>query len=516
MNKLALFNHLSIQALYNIFPSLGCTDPIVHFCMGIGCFILKLNSVSGAVRLQDGQKVESDEVDGSNDVEDDSTDVNEARPLKLTQLNNDCLVHIMKFLNLKQLLDVVDANKELKTAAESVFKKRYREKEFFFRGGIKHRTYFPKNCKIQHIDHPRTSYQLLRSFGHLIPKMEILNPFVLTYVNEYCCDSVKSISFIDMFQIDYDTFEKPFINAEKVEFWDCHLQVYSIWEKLFSSRFNKFFPKISTLTLYKNLTLDLVEVHFAHLDQLNILATIDVMTKIIRLNPQMRRLVVNAEDQKPFRIKKCLSDASKYLKLLEHLEIERLSIGPYDFGKDDVFYFACLKELKIDCVNNATRKIPILSHCLKEFSCKFPGDQLDKFVIAYLKANPFITKLSLECNGTGIEMEENVMEIIEALPLVEEIHFSKFNVSTNDVFRFLENCHSLQKFCCQMACRHLDNIDHKDCHLDLNHLNDKLPIGWEALNEKQSERCFVTIEKWYPCTKREPVYRRLTILGQTD
>lgn len=51
-----------------------------------------------------------------------------SEPLKLTTINDDCKEAIFKFLNLIDLLNIAETNKQLNTAVCAVFKRKYGNK----------------------------------------------------------------------------------------------------------------------------------------------------------------------------------------------------------------------------------------------------------------------------------------------------------------------------------------------------------------------------------------------------
>lgn len=166
--------------------------------------------------------------------------------------------------------------------------------------------------------------------------------------------------------------------------------------------------------------------------------------KMLRLNPQIRCLYLGS-----FYCIPLLRVASQHLQFLEHLHLSFLDDYYEKFG-EDVVNFPCVKELKIIYFGQSSTKIPILASCLKEFSFDF-------------HKHPSITKLNLTSTRHLLTINKiYLMDIIKALPLMEEIDISLLKITVNDAIQFVLNCKSLKKLCFKT-----------DYNVDLNHLKEK-------------------------------------------
>lgn len=130
---------------------------------------------------------------------------------KITDVNIACIEHILKYLNLSDLLNASDSNKHLKDAAELVFAVKFSGKT-----AIIHELLPSLNQVLQvqwnsiNVEGLKPCLQLLRCFGHLISELMIIHGSyfqnaqhidrfslnlrrVISYVKEYCVGSLTGI-----------------------------------------------------------------------------------------------------------------------------------------------------------------------------------------------------------------------------------------------------------------------------------------------------------------------------------
>lgn len=201
------------------------------------------------------------------------------------------------------------------------------------------------------------------------------------------------------------------------------------------------------------------------------------------LNPQLRCLILGSRHDPA--ILRC---ASQHIEVLEYLSIDTYTGNLKKFG-DEVFHFACLKELKMSCMidyMDHIKNIPISSDCLKEFSFHFKfreGSYKEDILIHFLKKHPTITKLNLTCDPkkTVITDIESLIGIIKALPSIEEIVITMVTISVNDAIQFVKNCKSLKKLCFRV-----------DENADIDYLKTSLEVKWQAKITKLND---ITIVK---------------------
>lgn len=332
---------------------------------------------------------------------------------KLTDLNDDCLERIFLYLSLYDLLNIVDTNKHLKTAAELAFTENFgREKKFIWHDhwvGVCVEICINETKQLKLLPKP---FRLLRCFGHLISKQEInksckLNAYkLLKYVNKYCSESTTEI-LIRHKRFFYEN--KPYPNAETVRLEYCFLKENGTRFRT-NVRLNELFPNV------RNLSIDCcdfkrkcIAVHFPQLNQLEIVDPPgwnfksafesvfisrkkayhnNTYVKMLHLNPQLRSLTLGRD-----YIATLLRVASQQLQLLEHLEL--YTTGFQEFG-EGVVNFPYLKELKITYFSCfGPRKIPISASNLRTFEfCSSAEFNVD-ILLDFLHNHPTLTKFKL-------------------------------------------------------------------------------------------------------------------------
>lgn len=307
------------------------------------------------------------------------------------------------------------------------------------------RTFKFRFNEIEEIGSPNP-FQLLRCFGHLISKQEIDTDKlfnVLKYVNEYCCESTTEITLCH--QRNLYCMKKPFANVETVSLKWCKMKKkFQILNT--TVRLNKLFPNVCKLSVIaSNIRRDCIAVHYPKLIQLDFVGhrreryhvsdTI-TYTKMLRLNPQLRRLFFfGANTVELVRF------ASQHLQFLEHLHI---LVCNFDAFGEEVVNFPCLKELILR-VFHSSKKIPFSASCLSEFefSCAYGCDMDD--LLQFLHNHPSITKFKL----TGSLKDEQLFPvgIMQALPSAEEIEISALKIPVDDAVRIMEDNQLLRKLC---------------------------------------------------------------------
>lgn len=402
------------------------------------------------------------------------------RTKKLTDLNDDCLEHIFLYLSLEDLLNIVYENKikRLIPAAESAFKRNLLRRGLVSLGrstvGI-----CLNDTEEEFMIHP---YRFLRGFGHLVLKLQTYRVNTLKYVNKYCSELTEIE--LKLFNNFYLIKMKTFPNVETVKLTYCFL--YSKFEQFFASvRLNEIFPNVRNLSIRcSNLKPKYIAMHFSHLNQLKlnlsymerVVYRADTYVKLLRMNPQLRCLSLNTQ----FNVL-LLRAASQYLQFLEQLHF---SFVDQIFRKcgDEVLHFPHLKELKISCYGSNTTKIPILANSLSAFLFVFCDSILDMdSLLEFLHRHQHITNLNLILGrhyqwNMQTTNTKYLLDIIRALPSMEEIDISLLTISVDDAIRFVDGCKSLKKLCFKTY----QNVD-------LAGLEARLRVEWQLLSVRFSK-----------------------------
>lgn len=126
-------------------------------------------------------------------------DENGPQPMKITGLNDDCLVKIFKDLDLESLFNVAVANQWLRPAARHVYKRRFGGNRVDIIGDGYSSTPL-ENCKsIISVAGLKMCLQYLRCFGPSIIDLvvryaewnDVRCEHIHFYINKYCTESLK-------------------------------------------------------------------------------------------------------------------------------------------------------------------------------------------------------------------------------------------------------------------------------------------------------------------------------------
>lgn len=407
-----------------------------------------------------------------------------ATKTNLMGMNVECLEHILSYLSIEDLLNIVHAYKQLRPLAELVFARNFgREKlAIWKKSGLAIRINETEEVQISN------PHRLLLCFGHLISKQKIKTQNGLKYVIRYCRKSTTEITFQDLRYFPHNM--KPFPNVEKV-FFDDTIVKTRYYHKV--NLINKFFPNLRTLSFVSGkIKPEQIEVHFAHLNQLvlgssNLAFKVDPHLNMIRLNPQMHSLTLRCYHKAIF-----IRFASQHLEFLEYLHIHPWGASCVEKNGGEI-KFANLKQLKITTFCNIkSPNILITSDCLKEFSFGYIISHIDEInvdnIINFLKNHRFITKLNLTSINEKMQTinTESLIKSLIALPLIEEIDITVTTISVNVAIQLVENCKSLNKLCFRV-----------DENADFDYVRTSFGEKWQIKIKKcnRTERSDITIVK---------------------
>lgn len=313
-------------------------------------------------------------------------------------------------------------------------------------------------------------------------EVQICRVNTLKYVNEYCSEltEIELRLHHDFYLIKMKTFP----NVETVKLNFCFL--YTKFERFFASvRLNEMFPNVRNLSIeHSNLKPKYIAMHFPHLNRLHLklsfteyyaLTTLraDTYVKLLRLNPQLRCWSLVTQ----FNVL-LLRAASQYLQFLEQLHFSFVDEKFRKCGKE-VLNFPNLKELKISCCGSNSINIPILANSLSEFSLVFYHSILDMDrLLEFLHRHQHITNLKLILDSDyqwnmQTTNKKYLVDIIRALPSIEEIDITLLTISVDDAIRFVDGCKSLKKLCFKTY-----------YYVDLAGLEPKLGWNWHLVSAR--------------------------------
>lgn len=233
--------------------------------------------------------------------------------LKITDVNNDCLENIFDRLSIDDLLNVADANKWLRVAAASVYRRKYGRKEVT-QGelNLNHPGSIRAFNKVN-ISGLKTCLRFVRCFGHNISHLRIdylrssrkEYTYLDRYVNEYCAEALIQIIYIQKSTILMDIPGKLFTNVQNL-----FITKSNVANRL--AEILGWFPNLIHLVLNSNrIDGDSIGECFPRLTGLVICANFGRKTFInhenivhaVRLNPQLRVIAIrdtSNDDRYPF------------------------------------------------------------------------------------------------------------------------------------------------------------------------------------------------------------------------
>lgn len=200
---------------------------------------------------------------------------------KITSLNDNCLERIFDYLELKDLLNVADSNKRLKSVADMVFALKFSERELNFIDytPILGSNFITSPAEI-HVGDVKSSLQLLRCFGHSISRIainrnesKINHPKdcanvafsrILLYVNEFCSESLTKINIQGGASCRIDRLENAFVKVETVHICNCEISN--------EVQLSALFPQVRRMYLYGIQITDWKSIggNFSRLDDLKV------------------------------------------------------------------------------------------------------------------------------------------------------------------------------------------------------------------------------------------------------
>lgn len=231
-------------------------------------------------------------------------------PISIFDLDDDCLANSFERLDLRSLFNVAVANEWLRSAACDVYRRRFGMKKvcmnindhFYsltcgpYEGGDEIKVHGFKKC-----------LQFVRCLGSSIGSLGIWYKgwtnkqcqHIDEYINQYCADSLVRIEFVGKPNISVRCFEKPFVNVQKLDIFDCDLD-----NQLPS--FPRCFPNTRALEL-NNVHIDerYVETPFRNLHELRIDINKDGLRRfknkevanLLRKCPQLECLHIRVYDR---------------------------------------------------------------------------------------------------------------------------------------------------------------------------------------------------------------------------
>lgn len=375
---------------------------------------------------------------------------------KLTDVNDDCLERVFKYLSLEDLLNVAETSKQLKTAVDRAFIFLFKDIDF----RIDFVVYSFDMTDYVHISKIRDAFRSLRLFGNLISNLSLglckydIYKYVFPYVSTYCTDSLRKIE-IDGVENDFTIYlKRPLLNVETLYFRRC--------PTLNANGLRKYFPNAVWATFYLCKLISPEGVHFPHLQKVYS-ENVENISTLLEANVQLRDL----------RLQKCeMRNGWTFLERLENVEILIMyDILSSDLNIDGMIHLKNLRKLDIKFNSNVesfykwnyihkTLKCDQLEE-LQIFTHSMINFNLTEFIVQY----PTIKSLEL-LMPSGTFSDENLMTIAHGLPLLEKMCFHGYTLTVGQIIRFMNECKNLKYICCISV--HSEHLNAVDMELEVN------------------------------------------------
>lgn len=358
-------------------------------------------------------------------------------PVNITDVNDDCLEHILKKLSLDDLLNVADSCKRLMQAARLAYASKYgrkrvqkRQKNRFYSSAKK---YIEKCADIEIFD-ISLMLRFMRCFGPSISKLSLPHLDISErqrneldrYLDEYCAASV--INLIS----GGDTFKNLTNQFPKVETLDFRSRQFGFPSTLLTR-----FPNVRTLKLYDWIENGSIVARFPHLEHLVVGSREKTAQKnlenFLRMNQQLRSLALF-----PNR-----SDLNLLQAVSECSQLESLALYGYYLPTNsevDPIHFKSVKELQIASwllKDLASSNVTIVFDQLEELEI---GVNLEQCDIDFISKHPSVSKF----NGKWISKNGPISRLIKALPSVTDVKLTF--VLPDQAIEFVNECESLKRF----------------------------------------------------------------------
>lgn len=339
------------------------------------------------------QKREHDEEDGETNTHNENETSEEVDgPTKITDIIDDCLEQIFKYLMLQDLINLADACKRFETPVELTFASMYKGKVVKL---------YPNRCSngLEPIKLVADTIQIiglssclkvLRYFGNQIAKLSIQfyclckdqKATIAQYMNEHCAGSLNHIKIHGATEQVMVNWTKPFSNAESIELWVSDLGDLNMW-----------FPNMRRLVLHGKVKC--IKNTFPRLEELEIFTyeyeiKKESVAEMLRLNPHLKKLR--------------LFGGGYDKKYMKRVDIYFQSLSILHICCDEKFFnlngspihLKSVTEFHIDLGQiYPMPEIPFSFSQLENFQLTMEHFGMNHKFVKFIKQNPSLTKLTI-------------------------------------------------------------------------------------------------------------------------
>ncbi|XP_055323587.1 uncharacterized protein LOC129578686 [Sitodiplosis mosellana] len=280
--------------------------------------------------------------------------------MKLTDLNIDCIEGILEHLEIDDLMSAADSNTRLRHAARFVYDRKYSEKTVSLLPGWNFESGSGPTRPEYIFYNVRSSFRLLRCFGHLVSGVLHLESApddynennenycnLIGYIQEYCSATLNKFYFTFDNQFEFFTLKKPFAKVTELRFnvkdqINANLCALGDFDAINITKdcLVRLFPAVQILEISAECSQFVhsgcIANHFQQLEHLEIThcgsdwssTCAEVYIDIIRKNPQLKKLNLYQKimDMNMFQA------LSENLQNLEYLEVNWFDIFISNFN----------------------------------------------------------------------------------------------------------------------------------------------------------------------------------------
>ncbi|XP_037037465.1 uncharacterized protein LOC119075173 [Bradysia coprophila] len=419
--------------------------------------------------------------------------------MKITDLNFDCLESCLQHLNIEELLNVADCNKELRHVAIYLIARTFKGRQVT----IEFSRVFGNRSFLLTIDDNlwmgSLSLQFLRCCGDLVSGLKITwskpnivnRDLIIKYINEYCPEFLTKMEFSYCKEGSLKGLTKPFKKVEKLKMIDTFPP---------EKKLSELFPNLREFR-YQGWDCNLIPNEIIFTDHFPLLEHLTIFVQdwgkyyenveiLLRSHPQLKSLKGNIRLDVVVGSKNNLY-ANEHLQNLEKLH---LSLKEKHFVQtiEERIQIKNLRELVLHFegrVFNRPTIIPLTSDKLESLEIKYFSHLKDTSILTNsLIANyPSIKKFTLKSRRIM-----NDLEISKLLPLLKEIDFLWYNncFTVDEVVSFVKEFRSLKKF----QFKSLPEISLKNL---IAHLGSAWSVSFKLYNKspiREEEFLGITIE----------------------
>lgn len=382
----------------------------------------------------------------------------ELSTMNLTDLNDDCLENIFKYLSLLDLLNIATSDDRFSGASCWALKRKLRGRMVKIDSTNISITGEQTDYIFDDVYYANHSVLMVmrffKYFGKLITKLNVdyklkcgefyrgFQQEVESGILNYCTKTLRKLSIKNM-QRTFDVLNdirKPFEMLYSLTIHGGYLKNVG--------QFNKWFPELRSLALLFNYhgKGNCIGVHFPKLEKLNLREldfnqyylncfNLSDIEQAIRMNPQLRDLSVRATDAE-LEYGFC-KFVDKHLPRLEHIELTS------DFDELKNEESKVIKNIK----KLTTERVPKLTFTqLEELRLFHIENGVE--AIEFAEQNEHLIKLiiTIDDMSTFRLKSEDITRFIRSVPKLTELTLDWDLITTDGVVQLLKDCKSLRKF----------------------------------------------------------------------